>query len=71
MHETLLSGNTNSKIPDRRVFDMKKKIWIYLAAALWVIAAVQVWTNFRFRNNMPQEAFRSSEYQERTIGVNY
>lgn len=50
---------------------MKKKIWIYLAAALWVIAVVQVWTNFRFRNNMPQEAFRSSEYQERTIGVNY
>lgn len=50
---------------------MKKKMWIYLAAVLWMIAAVQVWTNFRFRNNMSQEAFQSSEYQERVIGVNY
>lgn len=50
---------------------MKNRIWIYLAAALWVIAAVQVFTNFRIRNTAPQEAFRSSEYLERVIGVKY
>lgn len=50
---------------------MRRRVLIYLAAVLWVLAAVQVWGNFRLKNQESQQAFHSSEYRERAADVKY